>query len=53
MRKKPLFQSMEDTFLISTPFKSVKVHPVVPFLILEQYLRRPANQDHIIGILSL
>ena len=45
----PLFQGMEDTFLISTPFKSVKVHPVVPFMILEQYIRRPANQEHIIG----
>lgn len=40
---------MEDTFLISTPFKSVKVHPVVPFTIFEHYIRRPATQDHIIG----
>ena len=40
---------MEDTFLISTPFKSVKVHPLVPLTILEFYNRRPKNQDAVFG----
>ena len=41
---------MEDTFLISTPFKTIKVHPVVPFLILDQYVRRPEGKAHAMGI---
>ncbi|KAK8828686.1 hypothetical protein WA577_000168 [Blastocystis sp. JDR] len=40
---------MEDTFLISTPFKSVKVHPLVPLTILEFYNRRQENQEVIVG----
>ncbi|CBK25028.2 uncharacterized protein [Blastocystis hominis] len=40
---------MEDTFLISTPFKTIKVHPVVPFIILDQYVRRPEGKKHVMG----
>lgn len=44
-----LVQKMEDTFLMSTPFKTIKVHPVVPFLILDQYVRRPEGKKHAMG----
>lgn len=40
---------MEDTFLISTPFKSVKVHPVVLFTILNHYNRRPKDAEDVMG----
>lgn len=45
----PVLGTMEDTFLISTPFKSVKVHPLVPLTILEFYNRRQENQEVIVG----
>lgn len=40
---------MEDTFLINTPFKSVRVHPVVPFTILDHYKRRPKDSEEVLG----
>ena len=44
---------MEDTFLINTPFKSVRVHPVVPFTILDHYKRRPKDSEEVLGMKHL
>lgn len=33
----------------SAQFKSVTVHPVVPFLVLDQYIRREQDKSHVLG----
>lgn len=43
---------MEDAFLINTPFKSIKVHPVVPFTILDHYKRRAEGSKHVMGTID-